>query len=787
MLGERGFNAHVNARTAAHRGVGAHWRARVAPRLGATRGLFLRAVASLCALGALLALATLSPAGALAGEGCSNEALREAQTSTFLPDCRAYEQVSPVDKNGGDVMPYSPRTRAAADGEAVSFASLLGFGDVQGTGSAVEYMAARDVGHGWATHAITPQVPGNSFKFLLAGGDTFYEGAFSANLERGILASAVPVTGDPNVSGVGNLYLRDDLLSAGAGKYDLVSVCSLCEEEHVALSPLSGPQFAFQLFLPHLAGSSPDLSRVAFESVERLTKEAPAQSALCGTTHFFFPPPSPVFCAARLYEWEDGVVRLAGVLPDGTPADMSFAGYGAREAPTASYTPHVVSDGSDGHSRVFFTQPTNEKGETASQLGPFGVLQMFAVHTGNLFMRVDHSSTVQLNVSERTEGEAGEFAPAQYLDASADGERVFFMTSQMLTNDAQSGGAKIYMYDARADAGHRLTMLSPPGADSDGLAGVSDDGHYVYMMTDGEFILWHNGTTETIGPVPEAIKVWDLTDGVNYEQQQLRESRVTPDGRYFVFVTDHGANIGGYDHGNCNGPGIGCHEVYVYSADSNTVTCASCNPTGATATANASDVAAEFHGGARTTTYQNRVISDNGELVFFSTAEALVSQDTNGKSDAYVFNTRTGKVSLLSSGTDPSGSYFVDTSASGNDAFIVTRQKLVGWDDDESYDLYDVRVGGGLPEPPPLRPACVEEACQGSPPSASATGSPASLSFTGSGNSSAAVVRRLTNAQKLSRALRLCHSVRGKRQRKRCEARARRRYGAHGASKRGVR
>src|SRR5262249_7253091 len=92
--------------------------------------------------------------------------------SGFLPDDRGWEQVSPADKNGADVMLDSARTRAAADETpsqpmAATFTSLGAFGDIQGTVVANEYMAIR-TGQpntsGWITHAITPkQRPSNIY------------------------------------------------------------------------------------------------------------------------------------------------------------------------------------------------------------------------------------------------------------------------------------------------------------------------------------------------------------------------------------------------------------------------------------------------------------------------------------------------------------------------------------------------------------------------------------------------------------------------------------------------
>ena len=47
--------------------------------------------------------------------------MRQGTPSELLPDCRAYEQVSPTDKNGFGVIPAP--VIASGDGEAVSFAS----------------------------------------------------------------------------------------------------------------------------------------------------------------------------------------------------------------------------------------------------------------------------------------------------------------------------------------------------------------------------------------------------------------------------------------------------------------------------------------------------------------------------------------------------------------------------------------------------------------------------------------------------------------------------------------
>jgi len=673
---------------------------------------------------------------ALGGEGekaCPNEAIRSEQHATFLPACRAYEQASPVDKGGGEVMPLSSRTRAASDGNAVSFASLVGSGDVRGTGIAVEYLAQRrpDLGR-WVTHSITPTVPNVSLKARVGSGDTNYEGDFSADFGRGLLVSVgrvAGVEGDETVKDVPNLYLRDNLRSAGAGEYKLISACPACDASDTPLPPAPNPP-NLMAFLPRPAGASSDLEHVAFESLQVLTSDTPAQSPFCGQDFAEpFQIPNPFFCAPHLYEWDHGQLRLAGVLPDGSPADASFAG---GRAGTFAYTPHVVSDGSDGHSRIEFTQPTNGTGQTFSEMGLFE--QAFLETTGNLFQRIDGTETVKLNRSEREaclpEPEPQpckeEFQPAKYLEASPDGERVFFVTAQALTDDARPGQLSIYMYDASKPATdpHNLTLVSPEGS-VQAMVGIGGDGHYAYYLANGRFVAWQDGVRHDIGQRPGGLyRTEQDADGLNYGVTE-RRSRVSPDGRYLLFTSDRPPFEGGYDHGVCPTTGFGCRELYVYSADTNTVACASCNPSGAPATADANDLATEFHGGAAVTSYQNRAITNDGR-VFFTTAEKLVPGDTNGVSDAYEYNAQTGDVSLISTGTDANPSFFVEASTSGHDVFFATRQQLVGWDTDNAYDLYDARVGGGLPEPPPATAPCEGDSCQGgagAKPADSVTGS----------------------------------------------------------------
>lgn len=675
---------------------------------------------------------------------------------------RRYELVSPADKNGGDVMPYSPRTRASSDGDTVGFASLVGFGDPHGSGIAVEYLAERMAGLGrWVTHALTPPVPNGSLNVRAAAGDTFFDGDFSADFERAVLFSpgrVQGVTGDDNVADVANLYVRDDLRTAGPGRYEVVTGCPACDGG-APLPAISSVPAILQAYLPKFVGATADMTHIVFSSIQPLTTDTPAQSPFCGPENAFLPTPSKAFCVAHLYEWHNGQVQLVGVLPNGTPADASFAGI-ANPSNSLTYVPHAVSDGRDGHVRIVFVQPTDDTGLTVSQHPDLlGVFTLANSQAGNVFLRADGGQTIQLNESERDPRNADAFAPAQYLDASEDGTRIFFASNQALTDDAQPGTRGLYMYDASkpASASDNLTLINDTGS-LNGVLGVSDDGRYVYYFDAGEIMMWHDGTTRDVG-VGSAPQFVDNAISEGQYGNILNQSRVTPDGRHLLFIDNQAPRAGGYDHGVC--PSFGCQEMYVYNADTDQVVCASCNPRGTAATVDASVVGDALHGGAVVTSYLNRGITDDGSEVFFSTSEALVPGDTNGRTDAYEYDVDTGKLTLISTGFDSDDSYYVDSSASGRDVFFVTRQRLVGWDRDNAYDLYDARVGGGLPEPPATLPLCSGGTCQGTPAAAPAASQPTSSAFHGAGNVRSHLRKR--SPKKACRRGYVKRTVRGKR------------------------
>jgi hypothetical protein len=198
--------------------------------------------------------------------------------------------------------------------------------------------------------------------------------------------------------------------------------------------------------------------------------------------------------------------------------------------------------------------------------------------------------------------------------------------------------------------------------------------------------------------------------------------------------------------------------------------------------------------------YQSRYLSNSGRL-FFNSHGALVAQDTNNAGDVYEYEplgvgdcgasgagfvkTSGGCVGLISSGSSPTESAFLDASEDGRDVFFLTAAKLWPADVDSAIDVYDAHecTSASPCAAPPASTvaACEGESCQ-APVLPFADPTPASLTFSGLGNLTSPVTvsaraKPSTRAQKLARAVTACKK-RPKRKRAACERQARRAYGS---------
>jgi hypothetical protein len=305
---------------------------------------------------------------------------------------------------------------------------------------------------------------------------------------------------------------------------------------------------------------------------------------------------------------------------------------------------------------------------------------------GDLYLR-QGASTVQVDSGE---GGGGEFQAA-----STDGAVAFFTEA-----------GHLYRYVAGATA----TDLTPGGGVV-GVLGISVAGDVVYYQGGTGLERWRDGAISTVaaGAIASASDYPPAT----------ATARVSADGEHLAFLS--AAEIPPFDSTDAD-TGLGDTELYLYGPSAGggapRLVCASCNPTGERPSGSASIPGTVRNGSSLL--YRPRVLSVEGDRVFFDSADRLVVPDTDARPDVYEWEatgvgdcTRSpGCVGLISGGRGEGGR-FLDAAESGDDVFFLTGDSLVGTDPG-SIDVYDARIGGGFPEPEsPF--VCKGDACQALP------------------------------------------------------------------------
>jgi len=662
---------------------------------------------------------------------CPNQAFRIGPGAK-LPDCRAYEMVSPLEKGDGDIHflvdSLSGLHQSSTDGGRFTYTSSTAFGDVEAAPIVSQYLGVRDPATGWSSEALSGLRTKLSIESTSDANFKNLFKAFSPDLcDAWLRTFADPPLAAGAVTGTLNLYRRHNC-GAQRGSFAALSTVPPPEASPPAYSTLE------------IQGLSADGARTLYLASDQLTPEA-------------LPNPN---AKAQLYERdEEGNLRLVCVFPDGSPINPL-----AEECSAGTGSSDVVGDGQTSNTGNAYSSDGRRVFWTASKVAP-----STSRGAGRIYVRIDHDLGLEgdeetIAVSQST----GSNAKAFFWGADENGARaVFEMTEGPLADD-------LYSFEV----GEGEETLIAKGVL--GVLGISADANRVYFASkealagsgqnsegdeaeSGEpnLYLYEAGEPPTYSFVG-VLSGSDTSGGFGAPSPGAsspiaRLSRVAADGRHAVFVST--APLTGYDNTDLE-TGKAATEVYLYDAESGALRCVSCNRSGArpdsgellrsnggsTGIPAAAQIPAWTH-----SLYASRVLAEDGSRLFFESHEALVLRDTNGVQDVYrwqeagtgdcdegdaVFNTEAGGcVDLISSGESPQASYFRDADPKGTDVFFSTLSSLLP-QDYGLIDVYDARVGGGFPQPK-VTPACEGEACQG-PLVAPDDPTPASSSFEGAGN-----------------------------------------------------
>ena len=656
---------------------------------------------------------------------CENEAVRTG-LSANLPDCRAYEQVTPANKSSAvqDMATSDTSAIPSVNGERLALRTLVTLGPTPQLGGSVSVFSR--TAFGWKIASVKP---------ISSGSAVYKPQIFSPGLTQVGVESSTAYPLSPDLT-----------FQVGVPGGPFATIAATPRED---LKRHGGDQL-----LGANAGTAavPAFSHVVFGSTDH--------------TLLYAKPTGTDEDAYDLYEWTGGDecgsvesdCELVNVTNEGSVIGKCGAVLGAGElfSPdnllATEYAHNTVS--TDG-SKIFFTAPDIVGGEgegcyrprPGTELGP---------NAPRLYMRVaetaggqEESRTVEVSKPEGVELEPiEEEMPVYYQAATADGAKVIFLTERALTLEAVKDDAHLYEYDTKAPEGKRLALIfqgnkatteEVPRATS---VFPSEDGSVVYFYRNNLTALYRY--EEGAGPPqPIASLINPIGDEAPYS---------TPNGEFFLFVSE---GVAGEPRGAGYGEprGNGHNELYRYDHADGSVMCVSCGPGYVPPNTNATEGTSPGIPGFLSDfftpdlTPEHIVMSADGSEVFFDSTAALVPQVVDeGVVNVYEWEAdgagactqSLGCTYLISQGNNQTNSELIGASLNGSNVFFMTHAQLVPQDTDTSNDIYDARVNGGFPAPVESA-ACLGDTCLGVPVAPNAP-TPASSSFSGPENPMPALV-----------------------------------------------
>jgi hypothetical protein len=717
-----------------------------------------------------------------------------------LPDNRGWELVSPSDKQGGQVLPADPQVsscpsgckpganytyfplQSSADGDAIAYEGTP-FSE-EGAAIENEYLAQRGAG-GWQSSNPTPPLlfskAGQGYKFLSADLGTAVLEQQSPRLSEEAAPEGYPdlylqpsgeplglvplVRGQPPLRTAQEFRLNFAGASEDGSRVFFAANDALIEEEVVGVAPpapgVSASEFDLyewhegQLALVNVLPGNAAASPGTFGARSAQTISADGERAFWTSE------------AEQLY------VRIGG-----SETLQVSKSQRTVEDPLGTQPVSFLGASADG-ARALFSSSEELTDDANTGLGQEVILKATA-GTFTLTFAAQSTAPLPFNASATEVGAALEALSSigkgnVAVTAGKEGPVVTFTGALATNQEAMSangagltGTVSLRSFRAGKDLyqWHEGTLIDLSAGQGSwalqGIVGTGKDLTHVYFVDTAVL----DGKANAEGDLAQAGKFnlygWSEGGGARFVAQLVagdngggsenlardwvavpaqRTAEASPGGRYLAFLSQ--APLTGFENtGPCESDHAGghvsaaCPEAFLYDAQSEALTCASCNRSGSAPLGLAT--LPLIKGGSP----QPRYLTDAGRL-YFDSQDSLSPGDTNeGAEDVYEYEPAGvggcteagGCVALISAGREGEDSNFLAIDATGKNVFFTSRDRLVGADSDQLIDLYDAREGGGFASESELPPwPCQGEACQAistAPPEPT----PATPSFSGPGN-----------------------------------------------------
>jgi hypothetical protein len=628
----------------------------------------------------LCSLAAGGPLGAPVAfaEACPNEAARSGPSAS-LPECRAYEMVTPADKStivqdlnfGGS----GESAIAAVNGERIALATHIeGYGQTPGAFESLVVFVRTP--SGWQTESVQP--PGS--------GGEYYEGGAGYSVFTPDLTEVALTSNDED------LYPRSSYrnfrVGPWGGPFRTMATVPRGLNEVRGLNGVN----------EEVRGATPSFSSVFFESND---------PSLMGSTV------GTVEGAQNVYRWEAGRLSVVNVNAEGAPVSMCGAEFEAVSADGSKVFFMTPGDaGSESYSELFheascrepstlYVREDNSMVDISQGLGAvefkgasqdgsrvFFIIKGGYGAVGELYVY----DTLASKLTDVTPGVAvGPVFPSQ------DGVRVYFQANEKLTPEAPEGRG-MYRYNTETGETHFITTNQ--AWDDRIYAGEVDGngGANMSLSPNGKYLIYY-GEEQTEQRSEAEARSEDQVFRYDDENEQVTCVSCLPSSAPLDKTSE-----------------LGTAKFPV--ADNMLITDDHTPPE--TFVTNEGAVFFE----STTQLVPQAVNATGGAIQDMRVGNHDVLDD--------VYEWRDGVVSLIGSPIDQVPQYLLGVSEDGSNVFFDTHSQLVPQDIDNAGDIYDARVDGGFP------PVVASAACQGDtcvhPPPALNDPTPGSLSFSGPGN-----------------------------------------------------
>jgi hypothetical protein len=681
-------------------------------------------------------------------------------TGGGLPDNRAYEQVTPPDKNGaliGRLAFGGPRPALSEDGSRLILTTDQCFADAGSCpglrgADGTPYAFAR-AGGGWVPTALAP--PATQF-------DINTSWLVGADARTALFSAPTPPGGEDD------FYARQPDGS-------LTHVGPITPPSAGPLGPIGWQQ---------PSAATADYSHLLYSVIPSDKTLWPFdQTQTSGLS----------LHATSLYQYAGTAAQPALVGVSGGPGSTDLIGTCGTDLGSPDGRPpgSLSADGST----VYFTVLPCASGSGANAATPVPAQTLYARIDGELpgahTVPISQPSPADCTTPACLSSPPGD---ANLQGASDNGSKAFFTSTQQLTDsaseDSHSGdtaagtgcalivaanGCNLYLHDFQNPAGHQLIDVSAGDSSGDGprvqgVAAISPDGSHAYFVAKGVLSGAANAQGRTAQDGADNLYVFErdaahpdgqttfvsalsASDENEWQNGVGTPANVTPDGRFLVFTSrgaltpDTGAS--------------GVQQVFRYDAQTGDLVRISIgndgfNDNGDAGAGDATIAPASLFSHQAGPLRGDPTMSHDGAYVFFMSPIALVPQalddvriGTDGQGDPEyaqnVYEWRAGHVYLISDGRDlsadsipscggaRSSACLIGTDATGANVFFTTADRLVPQDTDTEIDYYDARVGGGIPFTPPPEP-CTGDDCKPPPSGTPPDQAPGSSAPNGTGN-----------------------------------------------------